>query len=175
MSPTRRDLLRAGGGLIALLPWGGWPEARAADVVEIKMQGRPDGSHVWFDPIGVRIRPGQTVRWVNRDPGNSHTATAYHPANFDRPRRMPAEAAPWHSDYLLPGESFAVTLTARGVYDYFCIPHELAGMVGRIVVDAPEASGWMQSADSAGDLPEEVLRAFPAVEEIMRAGIVRHA
>lgn len=175
MTPTRRDILRAaGGGLVAALPWG-WPAARAADVVEIRMQGRPDGSHVWFDPIGVRIRPGQTVRWINLDPGNSHTATAYHPANFDRPRRMPAEAAPWNSDYLLPEESFAVTLTVQGVYDYCCIPHELAGMVGRIVVGAPQASGWMQSADNANGLPEEALRAFPAVEEIMRQGIVRHA
>ena len=29
---------------------------------------------------------------------------------------------------------FDVTLTAPGVYDYFCTPHEAAGMVGRIVV-----------------------------------------
>ena len=37
----------------------------------------------------------------------------------------------------MPGESFEVELTEPGVYDYFCIPHEHAGMVGRIVVGGP--------------------------------------
>ena len=44
------------------------------------MQGRGDGSHVWFDPIGLLVRPGQTVRWTNREAGNVAHATAYHPA-----------------------------------------------------------------------------------------------
>ena len=39
----------------------------------------------------------------------------------------------------MPGESFAVELTEPGVYDYYCIPHEHAGMVGRIVVGGPGA------------------------------------
>ena len=51
----------------------------AGEAVEIRMQGNTDGSHVWFDPVGLRIEPGQTIRWINLDPGNSHTATAYHP------------------------------------------------------------------------------------------------
>ena len=46
------------------------------------MQGNADGSKVWFDPIGVLVQPGQTIRWTNRDPGNAHTTTAYHPKNF---------------------------------------------------------------------------------------------
>lgn len=74
------------------------------------MSGRPDGSRVWFDPFGVLIQPGQTVRWTNLDKANSHTATAYAPANFDHPRRIPDGAAPFDSDYLLPDESFEVTL-----------------------------------------------------------------
>ena len=40
------------------------------------------------------------------------------------------------SGYLLPDEEFSLTLTRSGAYDYFCIPHEHAGMVGRIVVAA---------------------------------------
>lgn len=147
----------------------------AEDVVEIKMQGRADGSHVWFDPIGVLIKPGQMVRWINQNPGNSHTTTAYHPENFGRPLRIPEAANSWGSDYLLPDESFSVTFTEHGVYDYYCIPHEHAGMVGRIIVGKPEAhGGWMEPV-AASRLPDQALKAFPTVEEIMAKRIVRQA
>jgi len=133
---SRRTILQMGGGLTAALLFR--PAAtRAADPIEIVMGGRRDGSHVWFDPIGLHMKPGQTIRWINRDAGNSHTATAYHPDNFGRPRRIPWAARPWDSDYLLPGESFSITPTKPGVYDYYCAPHEHAGMVGRIIVGSP--------------------------------------
>ena len=135
------------------------------------MQGRGGGAHVWFDPVGVRVRPGQAVRWTNREAGNVHTATAYHPANFDRPLRIPEAALPWDSGYLMPEGSFEVVLTEPGVYDYYCVPHEHAGMVGRIVVGDPGAGAW--GARPAGDLPEVALAAFPPVEAILRQGIVR--
>lgn len=176
MRPTRRQILRAGGGLVAVLSLPA-AVARADGVVEIRMQGRPDGSRVWFDPIGLRLAPGQTVRWINVDLGNAHTATAYHPANFDRPRRIPEGATPWNSDYLLPNETFAVTLTVPGVYDYYCVPHERAGMVARIIVGAPQPDGWTAApTETGGDaaLPEAALTAFPSVDEIMREGIVHH-
>jgi len=102
---SRRWILRTGGGLTAALLFG--PRtARAADPIEIVMGGRPDGSHVWFDPVGLHIDPGQTVRWINRDAGNSHTATAYHPDNFGRPRRIPSAANPWDSDYCCQASLF---------------------------------------------------------------------
>lgn len=172
MTRTRREILGTGGGLAAFLslfPLAAWASAE----VDIRMQGRGDGSHVWFDPIGILIKPGQTVRWINLDSGNSHTTTAYNPANFHRPRRMPEAAKPWDSDYLLPSESFSVTFTEQGVYDYYCIPHEHAGMVGRIVVGEPQAHEWTELAGANGGLPEEALRAFPAVEDIMAKEIVR--
>ncbi len=164
-----------GGGLLAALATPPLA-AGAGDTIEIRMQGRADGSHVWFDPVGIRLEPGQTVRWVNRDPGNSHTATAYHPANFGRPRRIPERATPWDSGYLLPDETFAVTLIEPGIYDYYCVPHEHAGMVGRLIVGAPQRHGWPTAptgADRGGAVPRAALNAFPTVEEIMREGIVR--
>jgi plastocyanin len=173
MIVSRRTILGLGGGAAAVLAIA--PSASPADdIVEIAMQGREDGSKVWFDPIGILIKPGQTVRWTNHNPGNSHTTTAYNPANFDRPLRMPKEAKPWNSDFLLPNESFSITLTVEGVYDYYCIPHEHAGMVGRIVVGRPDADDWTKSAD-AGDLPEAALKAFPDVDEILAKGAVRIA
>ncbi|WP_167481005.1 plastocyanin/azurin family copper-binding protein [Mesorhizobium waimense] len=172
MTLTRREIMGGGGGLAAALSlsslavWGG-------EIVEIKMQGNEDGSHVWFDPIGILIKPGQTIRWINLNPGNSHTTTAYNPANFERPLRMPKAAKSWDSDYLLPNESFSVTFTEQGVYDYFCIPHEHAGMVGRIIVGEPEMHGWTELVGTNGDLPEVALKAFPMVEDILTKGIVR--
>lgn len=163
---SRRDLLWTGGAFLAGLPSG---MASAQDLVEIAMRGNADGSVVWFDPIGVLIKPGQTIRWTNRDPGNSHTSTAYHPDNSDHPQRIPTGATPWNSDYLLPDEFFTLVLTLPGVYDYFCIPHEQAGMVGRIVV----ADGSQpMSAPHSGDIPEVAKKAFPDVEDILRKGRV---
>jgi plastocyanin len=170
---TRREILGVGGGLGAALSLP-LLVARAGEVVEIAMQGREDGSHVWFDPIGILIRPGQTIRWTNHNQGNSHTTTAYNPNNFERPLRMPKNAAPWNSDYLLPLETFSVTLTERGVYDYYCIPHEHAGMVGRIIVGEPELYGWAKTTVAESNLPAEAFHAFPTVEEILSKGIVRH-
>ncbi|MEO5321818.1 plastocyanin/azurin family copper-binding protein [Mesorhizobium sp. CC13] len=174
MIVTRRTIIEAGGGffLAALLAR---PAAAAGNVVDLEIRGKDDGAHVWFDPIGIRIEPGQTLRWTNRDPANSHTVTSYHPRIFDRPLRIPAGAAPWDSDYLLPGESFSVTLTVPGVYDYYCVPHEQAGMVGRIVVGAPQAQPPVAADPSLTPLPEVASNGFPPVAEIIAKGIVRRA
>jgi plastocyanin len=170
MSPTRRRVLQIGGGMLAGLavPAG----SSAAEPLEIRMVGNADGSDVWFDPIGIRVEPGRAIRWINLDAGNSHTATAYHPRLFDRPLRIPPDAEPWHSDYLLPNESFSVRLTVEGVYDYFCVPHEHAGMVGRIVVGRAPAPPPRTSHDGE-QIPEAAARALPSVDDILRSGILR--
>jgi plastocyanin len=98
--------------------------------------------------------------------------TAYHPNNFDRPLRIPRGAEPWNSDYLLPNEAFSVTLTVQGVYDYYCVPHEHAGMVGRIVVGQPGTNGPAPLQSGTELIPEIALRAFPSVEEIIRDRLV---
>ena len=89
-----------------------------ADLAEIRMRSDPDGAQVGFDPVGLKVAPGTTVRWAVE--ANVHTATAYHPANGGHPLRIPEHAAPWDSGYLAePGQTFEVTLTVEGVYDYF--------------------------------------------------------
>jgi len=133
----RRALLLAGGGL--MLSALAWRRAEAADEAEISMSGTPTGSHVWFRPHGLWLEPGQVVRWVNREAANVHTITAYHPDN-GKPQRIPKTAKSWNSDYLMPGDSFQLVFDTPGVYDYCCMPHEDAGMVGRIVVGQVDAS-----------------------------------
>ncbi|HET7410546.1 MAG TPA: plastocyanin/azurin family copper-binding protein [Paracoccaceae bacterium] len=165
---TRRRTLAIGGGLLATLAAPRLALARDRETIE--MRGTARGEHVWFAPYGLAVAPGTVVRFVNLDAGNSHTATTYHPAILDRPLRIPQGAEPWDSDYLLPDESFEVTLTVPGVYDYYCQPHEFAGMVGRIVVGSPDSPGWQPASDEVGDIPEEALAMFPPVEAILRAG-----
>jgi plastocyanin len=102
------------------------------------------------DPIGVLIEPGQTLRWVNE--ANVHTSTAYHPDNDGHALRIPEAAESWDSGYLVePGDQFEVTLTVEGVYDYFCTPHEMAVMVGRIIVDRPSGPGTLPLDYFQGD------------------------
>ena len=139
---TRRAFLQAGG--LALAGFA-MPGVARAGVVEVHMKSGPlildrNLQPVWFDPIGLLIAPGQTVRWVVD--ANVHTTTAYHPKNDMHSLRIPEGAMPWDSGFLVnPGQHFDVTFTVEGVYDYYCMPHEEAGMVGRIVVGRPGGPG----------------------------------
>ncbi len=176
----RRQALCLGGGALAALaaprilraeaPAG----TTAGQPIEIAMRGTSRGEQVWFDPIGTAVKSGTTLRFINRDPGNSHTSTAYHPRFLDRQRRIPDAAEPWDSDFLLPDQHFEISLTVPGVYDFYCQPHEHAGMVGRIVVGRPDAdAGWQGPAPASADLPEAALAAFPQVEVILKQGQVK--
>jgi plastocyanin len=179
---TRRGFLTAGGLALASLAV---PAAvRAARPVEIRMLSTPRGEEAWFDPIGLRIEPGQTVRWTMASPGNPHTTTAYHPSNANHSLRIPDAAAPWDSGFLVkPGDAFEVTLPVDGVYDYFCLPHEAAGMVGRIVVGRSGGPGALPFDYFTGrphtqawlPVPEAARAGFPSVAAIVAAGVVRRS
>ncbi len=87
-----------------------------------------------FAPESVTIAPGETVVWKNTSV-LVHTVTA-DPAKAGDPAhvRLPAGVEPFDSGKLKPGESFRRTFEVAGTYRYFCIPHEGAEMVGRVVV-----------------------------------------
>src|SRR5919198_3318615 len=93
---SRRAFLIVGGAALAGL--GARRVARAAPLVEIHMRATERGESVWFDPVGVWVERGTTVRWiVERD---VHTTTAYHPKNDHHSLRIPEAAAPWDSGFL---------------------------------------------------------------------------
>lgn len=172
---SRREFLKAGG--LALAGFEFLPNVLLrlpSAVAIIEMRSDAAGSHVWFDPIGLYVDPGTTVRWIVRE--NVHTATAYHPSNNYHSLRIPEHARPWDSGFLVhPGDHFAVTLTVPGVYDYFCAPHEAAGMVGRIVVgksaglEAQPFDYWVgkPGTDRWLHVPEAARHAFPSVAHIL--------
>lgn len=171
---SRREFLKVGG--LALVGFGLVPGRRApgAAIEVIEMRSDAAGSRVWFDPIGLQVEPGTIVRWIVRE--NVHTTTAYHPRNDHHPLRIPERAAPWDSGYLVnPGDHFDVTLTVPGVYDYYCMPHEAAGMVGRIIVGKPLGPGaepfdyWAgrPGTEEWRHVPDAARKAFPSVARIL--------
>jgi len=153
----------------------------SAATFEVRAVMSKDGAQVYFDPVGLRIQPGDTVRWIQVN--GYHSVTAYHPANGDRELRIPERAEPWDSGILLAeypakGSTFEHRFTIPGVYDYLCTPHEAAGMVGRIIVGEPGAGPGTRAFGYAPDrqwkrVPTAAQQDFPAIALIMEKGMVR--
>lgn len=70
-----------------------------------------------FRPQSVRIKKGDTVRWVNRERRTSHSVLFKSAGGFESPR-------------FFPGESWERRFDAPGAYPYSCGPHpEMSGVV----------------------------------------------
>ena len=133
---------------------------QASDVVEVRMI--TDGSTYYFEPAGLHVDPGTTIRFVN-DSG-THGTTSYSTGN-DKPQRIPEAAEGWNSPiFSEQGATFDVTLEHEGVYDYYCPPHEALGMVGRIVVGSADA--YPAQDPSELNFPAAA-EALPAVDAIL--------
>lgn len=120
----------------------------------------------FFDPLGLTLKRGDRVIWLELENvlGDGHTATAFHP-DFDKPLRIPEAAEPWGSQFMFDfGETWERTFTAPGVHDYFCVPHEDMGMVGRILVEQATGPGTQplnMGLSAAGQAT------IPTVEELL--------
>jgi plastocyanin len=92
---------------------------------------------LYFDPVGLHVEPGETVAFELVS--GAHSATAYHPDNENALRRRIPEGAPaWNTGTFGDvGTARTVTFETAGTHDYYCIPHKMVGMVGRIVVGEP--------------------------------------
>lgn len=174
MNKYRRHFVAGGSGLVLATAF--YPGLLLSEnTVNIVMEGKVGGAHVWYNPYGLLIRRGQTVQWINKDPGNVHSATAYHPDIYARARRIPQKATAWDSGLLLPDESFTVTFEEEGVYDFYCLPHEHAGMVGRIIVEKPEGTDWLSQDSALAGIPDIALASFPSIDSIMTEKAVKVA
>lgn len=85
----------------------------------------------FFQPTGLHVSEGDVVRFNLAAP--DHTVTAYHPG-LGRQRRVPEGVPPFSSPVLAGGTFWLYRFDEPGVYDMLCSPHEIFGMVGRIVV-----------------------------------------
>jgi plastocyanin len=108
-----------------------------------------------FDPDSLTVAPGDTVVFENVG-SVGHSVTAYE-------ENIPDDADYWASGGFdsedaardaysasggiadtgnVPGgESWSYTFETEGTHEYFCFPHEGAGMVGQIEVSAGAAPG----------------------------------
>ncbi len=70
-----------------------------------------------FSPAEITIKPGDTVRWVNKE------KRQYHSVWFE------ALGEP-EADYLFPGDSYQRTFKKTGTFPYRCGPHpKMTGIV----------------------------------------------
>lgn len=92
------------------------PPADSVVRVEIRL--------VAYQPQEIRIRPGQTVEWVNRDP-IEHTVTA--------------DDGSWGSELLPEGGRYSRRFDRPGRYSYHCLPHPM--MKGVVVVGGERVTG----------------------------------
>lgn len=97
-----------------------------------------------FEPASLEVAAGETVLWRNTNT-RAHTVTAYE-------EQIPADAEYFASGgydseqaardaffdsfggSIASREEYEHTFDAPGEYQYFCVPHEKAGMVGSITV-----------------------------------------
>ncbi|CAM6019324.1 unnamed protein product [Sphagnum balticum] len=102
--------------------------ASSANAATVKMGG--DGGELQFVPSSLTVASGETVTFVN-NAGYPHNII------FDEdnvPSGVNAEKLS-REDYLnAPGEKAEVKLIEKGRYEYYCEPHQGAGMKGVITV-----------------------------------------
>ena len=102
----------------------------------------------YFDPMGLFIQPGDTVVFHAVSP--HHTVTAYHPAQ-GKVQRVPDGVEPFSSPVIPVGIAWSYTFRIPGVYDLWCAPHEMYGMVMRIVVGEVSGPGAQPSSNFGPD------------------------
>ncbi|HEU4762569.1 MAG TPA: plastocyanin/azurin family copper-binding protein, partial [Gemmatimonadales bacterium] len=86
----------------------------------------------------VTVHVGESVTFVNNGMAAPHTVTfGTEPANPFASTGDPTSFAggDLSSGIQLPGQSFTVTFTAAGRFDYYCALHDYMGMVGTVVVE----------------------------------------
>ncbi len=123
------------------------PRATTALTAPARTEGAPSpqtaGEHVvemndqlQFVPDSLTIKVGETVTWTTVG-AIPHTATADSSKAADPAHvKLPEGAEPWDSGMVNQGESWSRTFDVPGEYAYFCIPHEMAGMVASLTVTA---------------------------------------
>jgi plastocyanin len=98
----------------------------------------------FFEPTGLLIEPGDTVRFVWASP--HHTVTSYSEA-FGKTQRIPTSVTAFSSPVVATDGSWSHTFTTEGTYDLWCAPHEMYGMVMRIIVGEAGGPGNTEVTD----------------------------
>ncbi|CAM8974837.1 hypothetical protein QQ045_030888 [Rhodiola kirilowii] len=105
--------------------------ASNAMAIEVLL-GSDDGA-LAFVPNAFSVAPGEKIVFKN-NAGFPHNIV------FDEdevPSGVDASKISMSEEDLLnaPGETYAVTLSEKGTYTFYCSPHQGAGMVGKVTVN----------------------------------------
>lgn len=133
---SRRTFLRAitlasvASGATWLASCGGERERQTATGPIVEMTDQSV-----FVPASVTIKVGETVTWRSK-------SVLIHSVTTD-PKRVqkvtnvqsPPGVAPFDSGTIASGKSWSHRFDVAGEYRYCCVPHEILGMVGTLVVE----------------------------------------
>lgn len=112
---------------IILLSAAGIAEGSQPDTLTVQVLGMHENSR--FEPAELNISAGDVIRFIIKE--GVHTVTAYHPDNR-RPLRIPENADSFDSGPLQAGDHWYLKIQLPGEYNYFCLPHERFGHMGKI-------------------------------------------
>jgi plastocyanin len=146
-SPTDRDL----------------PGALQPDhTVEALIGGDPP--MFYFDPMGLHIDVGDIVRFDFVSP--DHNVMPYH-LQHGRQQRVPDGEEPFSSPVIAPGGFWLYEFACEGTYDLYCAPHQIFGMVMRLVVGDPDSAEYDGEFSDEGRPPvsAQALESFPGIDE----------
>ncbi len=135
----RRAFLAAAGGGVGIGLAGCTAIADLAEDHDVGMSAHE------FLPDEFVVEVGDRVIWENTG-SRAHTVTAYdggqpEGATYFATGDFGSEAEAredWYADRggsIYTGDRFDHTFEVAGTHQYYCIPHERGGMVGRIVVE----------------------------------------
>jgi len=145
--PLDLDIAGVGGGQAERDGGGGTSVSGGPNVVD----GVPeDADHVVdmtaaaYEPTKLTVSQGETVAWRHAG-GEAHTVTAYGDGipegasywasgGFDS---QSAAESGWEDREggILTDSAFVHTFETTGTHEYYCIPHEAAGMTGTVIVE----------------------------------------
>ncbi|WP_135805580.1 halocyanin domain-containing protein [Halorussus marinus] len=102
--------------------YDGVADETGADAVEVTVGAPGNEGHFAFAPAAVSVSRGTTVRWTWTGKGSMHNVVA--------------DDDSFESETLQSeGETFEREFDRKGVYRYYCRPHERMGMKGAVVVE----------------------------------------
>lgn len=104
-----------------------------------------------YEPLVVKIAPGDTVRWENMPTHNVETVDGLVPEGTEKINSP-------------MGENYQHTFDKEGIYVYICTPHIGAGMGGAVIVGEPTNLEDIKSADVTGGVGRVVKKTIAEAE-----------
>ncbi len=140
--PTMKLALKALPAILLFLSQSAFAETHVVTAIGMK-----------YDPLIVKIAPGDTVYWENMSTHNVETIEGLVPEGTEKINSP-------------MGENYQHTFDKEGIYVYICTPHIGAGMGGAIIVGEPTNLEAIKAADVTGGLGRIVRKVIPVAESM---------